>query len=146
MRDLCRLIGWMVVDLIRSRVMLEAEILDVAAADQRSAAYCSKETLVLRRRPNDIRWSLSVVPSHVLEFLHHDADVVVELRHAGLMDGPAVLGVAQCFVLRRQMGDDVHAGRVEPQEERLVVGLGLVDELQGKVADFVVHGFHPLGI
>src|SRR5258708_36060975 len=26
MRDLCRLIGWMIVDLIRSRVMLEAEI------------------------------------------------------------------------------------------------------------------------
>jgi hypothetical protein len=26
MRDLCRLIGWMVVDLIRSRVMLQAEI------------------------------------------------------------------------------------------------------------------------
>src|SRR5258705_730116 len=26
MRDLCRLIGWMVVDLIRSRVMLEAKI------------------------------------------------------------------------------------------------------------------------
>jgi hypothetical protein len=25
MRDLCRLIGWMVVDLIRSRVMLEAD-------------------------------------------------------------------------------------------------------------------------
>ena len=36
--------------------------LDVAAADQRSAANCSKETLLLRRRPNDIRWSLSVVP------------------------------------------------------------------------------------
>src|SRR5258708_36211553 len=30
-----------------------------------------------------------VVDAHVLEFLHHDADVVVELRHAGLMDGPA---------------------------------------------------------
>jgi hypothetical protein len=26
MRDLCRLIGWMVVDLIRSRIALEAEI------------------------------------------------------------------------------------------------------------------------
>ncbi len=26
MRDLCRLIGWMVVDLIRSRATLEAEI------------------------------------------------------------------------------------------------------------------------
>ena len=73
-------------------------------------------------------------------------DVVVELGHAGFMNGPAVLGVAQRFVLRRQMRDDVHAGRIEPQEERLVVGLGLVDELQREVADFVVHGFHPLGI
>jgi len=35
--------------------------LDVAAADQRSAANCSKETLLLRRRPNDIRRSLPVV-------------------------------------------------------------------------------------
>jgi hypothetical protein len=30
MRDLCRLIGWMSVDLIRSRATLEAEILELA--------------------------------------------------------------------------------------------------------------------
>ena len=85
-----------------------------------------------------------VVDAHVLELLHHDADVVVELRHAGFMDGPAVLGVAHRLVLRRQVRDDVHAGRIEPEEERLVVGLGLVDELERLVADFVVHGFHAL--
>src|ERR1700730_2129190 len=55
-----------------------------------------------------------VVDAHVLELLHHDADVVVELRHAGLMDAPAVLGVAERFVLRRQMRDDMHPSRVEP--------------------------------
>ena len=85
-----------------------------------------------------------VVDAHVLELLHHEADVVVELRHAGFMDGPAVLGVAHRLVLRRQMRDDVHAGRVEPQEERLVVGLGLVEELERQVADLVVHGLHAL--
>ena len=85
-----------------------------------------------------------VVDTHVLELLHHDADVVVQLRHAGFMDGPAVLRVAHLLILVRQMRDDVHAGRIEPQEERLVVRLGLVEEFQRLVADFVVHGFHAL--
>jgi len=85
-----------------------------------------------------------VVDAHVLELLHHQADVVVELRHAGFMDRPAVLRVAQRLILRRQMRHDVHAGRVEPQEERLAVGPRLVEELEGEVADFVVHRLHPL--
>ena len=42
-----------------------------------------------------------VVDAHVLELLHHRADDVVELRHAGFVDGPAVLRVAQRLVLRR---------------------------------------------
>src|SRR5512137_99860 len=46
----------------------------------------------------------------------------------------------------REVRDDVHARRVEPAEERLAVRLGLVDELQGEIADFVVHRFHALGI
>src|SRR5258705_10682579 len=37
----------------------------------------------------------AVIDAHILELLHHDTDIVVELRHAGLMDGPAVLGVTQ---------------------------------------------------
>src|SRR6266404_8724177 len=65
MRDLCRLIGWMVVDLIRSRVMLEAEVWTLRQQINVLPANCSKETLLLRRRPNDIRWSLSVVSKNL---------------------------------------------------------------------------------
>ena len=44
------------------------------------------------------------------------------------------------------MRHDMHARRVEPQEERLSVGLSLIEELEGEVANFVVHGLHSLGI
>ena len=44
------------------------------------------------------------------------------------------------------MGDDVHPRRVEPDEERLVVALRLVDELERVVEDLVVHRLHPLGV
>ena len=81
-----------------------------------------------------------------LSFCITTPTIVVELRHAGFLDRPAVLRVAHRFVLFGKVRDDVHAGRVEPAEERLVVLLGLVDELQGHVADFVVDRFHPLGI
>ena len=57
------------------------------------------------------------------ELLHHRADDVVELRHARLVDGPAVLRRAHLLVLLGEVGDDVHARRVEPDEERLVVAL-----------------------
>ena len=46
----------------------------------------------------------------------------------------------------REVRDDVHAGRVEPDEERLVVRLGLVDELERVVADFVVDRLHPFRV
>ena len=57
----------------------------------------------------------------VLQILHHRADDVVELRHAGFFFAPAVFGVAHLLVLFREMRHDVHARRVEPQEEWLVV-------------------------
>ena len=82
----------------------------------------------------------------VLEVLHHRADDVVELRHAGFLDAPAVLRRAHALILLREVRDDVHAGRVEPEEERLAVGLGLVHELERVVEDLVVHGLHPLRI
>ena len=43
------------------------------------------------------------------------------------------------------MGDDVHPRRVEPDEERLLVGARLVDKLKREVEDFVVDRLHPLG-
>ena len=45
-----------------------------------------------------------------------------------------------------EVGNDVHAGGVEPDEERLAVFLGLVDEIERHVANLVVHGLHALGI
>ncbi len=86
-----------------------------------------------------------VVEALVLQLLHHRAPMSSSICAipASSMDQPFVR-VAQRLILRREMGDDVHASRVEPDEERLAVGLGLVDELQREVADLVVHGFHPL--
>ncbi len=87
----------------------------------------------------------AVVLAHVIKLLQDQADVVIELGHAGFLDGPAVLRVSHFLVLVREMGDDVHPGRIDPAEERLAVRFGLVNELQCDVTDFVVHGFHPLG-
>ena len=87
-----------------------------------------------------------VVHAHVLELLHHQADVVIELGHAGFFFRPAILRVAHRFIFRGEMRDDVHARRVEPDEERLAVLLGLVHEIDGEVANLVVHRFHALGI
>ena len=63
------------------------------------------------------------------EVLHHEADVVVELRHAGFFDGPAILRVfIMACIFGREVGDDVHAGRVMPDEEWLAIVFGFVDE------------------
>ena len=51
MRDLCRLIGWMVVDLIRSRAALEADM-DIAAANvlrrtsSKKHSFCAIDRLI----------------------------------------------------------------------------------------------------
>src|SRR5882724_4242990 len=41
---------------------------------------------------------------------------------------------------------DVHARRVKPTEERLVVRLRLLDERQGEVANLIIDGLHPFWI
>ena len=87
-----------------------------------------------------------IVLADVLELLHHKADVVVQLGHSGFFFRPAIFGVAHRFIFRGKVRDDVHAGRVEPDEERLVVPLGFFNELEGEIADLVVHGLHALGI
>src|SRR5260221_10903200 len=51
MRDLCRLIGWMVVDLIRSRATLEAEIWTLR-----------QQINVLRRRDRAKGWLMAAGP------------------------------------------------------------------------------------
>ena len=44
------------------------------------------------------------------------------------------------------MRDNVHAGRVEPEEEWLVVRLRLVHELERIRENLVIHRFHPFRI
>src|SRR5262245_23054184 len=43
------------------------------------------------------------------------------------------------------MREDVHPRRVPPDEERLVVLDGLVDELEARIQEFLVDSFHALG-
>jgi hypothetical protein len=74
--------------------------------------------------------------------LKHAADDIVELRHAGFLDGPAVLRVAHVLIFFRQMRDDVHPRRVHPNEERLAVRLRLVDEALGLVENNGIDRFH----
>ena len=86
--------------------------------------------------------------AHVFELLEHDADVVIDLLHAGFVEAPVLAAGlthhAQVFV--GQHGRDVHACRVVPDEERLVgppriVAVEEVDDLGG---DFLVHGLRAL--
>src|SRR5579864_9263598 len=63
-----------------------------------------------------------IVQPRILEMLHHQADVVVELRHAGFFDGPTILRVHHCRVFGREVGDHVHARRVHPDKEWLAIG------------------------
>ena len=87
-----------------------------------------------------------LVLADVLQLLHHEADIIVQLRHAGFFFRPSILCVPHRLILRREVRDDVHAGRVKPDEERLVVFLGLVDEIERHVANLVIHSLHTLGI
>ena len=48
------------------------------------------------------------------------------------------------FGLFLEVGPDVHAGGVPPEEERLVGLLGAVHEVEGLGGDFLVDGFHAL--
>src|SRR6266568_4662687 len=63
------------------------------------------------------------INTEVLELLHDQADVVIELGHARFLFGPAVLRVTHFLVIVGKMRDNVHARRVEPAEEWLAVRL-----------------------
>ncbi|MND76385.1 hypothetical protein D3C80_680320 [compost metagenome] len=78
--------------------------------------------------------------AEVIQLLQQFADVVVVLDHAVRIQ--ADTGPAVGFLL--QVGPDVHAGAVEPDEEGLVGLVRLVDEVLGSLHQFVVDGFHTL--
>ena len=58
-----------------------------------------------------------------------------------------VLGLPPPGLARRSpawVGPEVHVGGVDPQEERDVVGVLALDEVDGALDDLVVDGLHPL--
>ena len=81
--------------------------------------------------------------AHLLELLQHVADIVVHLLHAGFVDAPVLAaGLADHVqVLVIQHGRDVHAGRVVPDEKRLLGLLGIVavEEVDDLGRDLLVH-------
>ena len=86
--------------------------------------------------------------AHRLQLVEHEADVVVHLLHAGLVDAPVLAAdlADHVVVLVRQHGRDVHARRVVPDEERLV-GLRrvvAVEEVDDLGRDLLVHRLRAL--
>src|SRR5215467_12910424 len=86
--------------------------------------------------------------THVFELLEDDADVVVQLLHACLVETPvlAALLADHGLVLGGEHGGDVHARGVIPDEERFVRLLGIiaVEEVDHLGRDLLVHGLRPL--
>ena len=44
--------------------------------------------------------------------------------------------------LRLEPGPDVHAGRIEPGEERFLVAVCAIDKVERGAEEFFVHGLH----
>src|SRR5208337_988562 len=70
------------------------------------------------------------------------ADAVVHLRHAGLFQAVVGRGIHLRLVLGRDVGEDVHARGVVPDEEGLAILLGLVHGAHGVADEHFVKGLH----
>jgi hypothetical protein len=76
----------------------------------------------------------------IVELLQKLADMAVMLDHAVGVDSETGLA----FGLLLQVRPDVHAARIRPNEERLLVAIGPVDEVEGRGEEFFVHRLHAL--
>src|SRR5882672_9085674 len=127
MRDLCRLIGWMVVDLIRSRVMLEAEIWTLRQqinvlrrTAPKKLSFCAVDRMTGRRFPPLCRWAQAELPSISL--------VRIFAQSGGLIsygpDFPAVARLGAHYVDRILKGAKPADLPIEqPSKYQLVINL-----------------------
>src|SRR5262249_11746780 len=60
------------------------------------------------------------------------------------LDRPAVLRGTHLLIFFRQVGDNVHPGWVEPEEERLPLLSRLIEELERVGEDFFVYSLHAI--
>src|SRR5271169_1191964 len=80
--------------------------------------------------------------ANILKVLQERADAAVQLRHAGFFQAGVVRGIHHRLILRWDVGEDVHAGGVVPDEERLAIFLGLVHKAVRMLDQYLVEGLH----
>src|SRR5262249_55087134 len=78
--------------------------------------------------------------AEIVELLEQLTDLAVMLHHAIRIDAEPGLALGR----RLEPGPDVHARRVEPDEERLAVAHGAVDELRCGLQELFVDRLHAL--
>ena len=78
--------------------------------------------------------------AEIVELLEKLTDLAIVLHHAVRVDAQPSLALR----LWSEAGPDVHAGRVEPGEERLLVSVGAVDEVERRCQELLIHRLHAL--
>jgi hypothetical protein len=106
------------------------------AAERRGAAVGPRERL--GAIVGGVDHDRIVSDAEIVEFLQELADLAVMLHHAVGIDAEPGLALG----LRLEAGPDVHAGRIEPDEERLLIPVCAVDEVERGLEEFLVDRLH----
>ena len=78
--------------------------------------------------------------AEIVELLQELTHLPVMLHHAVGIDAEPGLALGRGL----EAGPDVHAGRIEPDEERLLVPVCAVDEVERGLEEFLVDRLHAL--
>src|SRR4029079_12703567 len=81
-----------------------------------------------------------VCDTQIIELLQKLSDLAIVLHHAVGIDAKASLFLR----LRLEAGPDMHAARIEPGEEGLLLLVGAIDEVQRGVEKLLIHRLHAL--
>src|SRR5262249_55178848 len=71
--------------------------------------------------------------AHVIQVFQQCTDVVIQIRHPGLLETIVGLAVLHRLVFVRQKSPDVHPRSVMPDEERLAPLFGLIHKVTGSL-------------
>src|SRR5215469_5182373 len=80
----------------------------------------------------------------IVQMLQNLTDAVIQLGHAGFLRAVIALEIHHRLVLRRDVGKDVHASGVVPDEEWLAILLGLVHGAGGVSDEHFVKSRHVI--
>ena len=66
--------------------------------------------------------------ANIFQVLQKLTDTIIHLSHTRLFDVVVTRSIHHRLILRRKIGEDVHASGIVPDEERFAIRLGLVHE------------------